>query len=714
MSSITINMKLSRIFILATSVMTLTAQAASSGIDTGLPFDNSVSANAGIYYASSLNPLELTSVLPKPDAVVDFKEYPDLQVIFNQDIEIDRPLVTIRFSNALTGKEESVETPASANRRRLLVTISSTLSPLMGSSALRPGDDYEVVIEGVKSTAGEPYHDTDTDGPLILHFTCGTMPVLAIEEYIPDPFLSYWAPGAPEGILTMDFDAPLMDDGKTWVALGWGNLESDGKYYHEKIICDIDGKRLSADLTGKLRTPALMTPQYPDSDFNTIVISVMNVRDHYGDYVASPGQGTLGSYHYLLPYVLINRTSLVAEFTPQNGSPIDEAGNVNVWMTGLQACSFEGFTLTVTHKDNTETKISIPLSEVKVTPIDENECEYDFTIPEETRRDAKRIMISLSGVKSLDGYDHEHEVKCIYGGMIVNDVSPANGEKISILKEGTEISMRANLSEKFPNLYVECRISDMGNDPENDLLLEDTPMTRRENGSYTLVNPTDLKLYDGHDYIVEFTGWIDEQSRISDPANSLGTDFAVWKGGAAAYHYSGITLAKVTPAPETPINEDLNEIILEFNGSVGLGNGNPSDGDLLTYILSETGEKVPFTAIEPMDLFEHEGMKLSNAWRLVIPDEYMATLTTPLAICFTAYDQDKMIVCGNRGKEEKSYFCLTWPQKGSSGVSVLEEENMVTVYDTNGVLVTQGIYRDIVKKLNKGLYIINGRKVIKK
>lgn len=697
---------------MAASALTLTTWAGNVGPEYPHDPDNFRRTPAASYKASA-DELEMTSVLPKTDESVDFKEYPDLQVIFNKDIAIDKPVVTIRFSNAVTGKEETVETPATANKRRLLVSISSTLTPYFGNSTLRPGDRYEVIIEGVRTTAGEPYLGPDGDGRLVLQFICGSMPVVAIEQYIPDPFLSYWTPGAPEGILTMDFDAPLMDDGKTWVQIGWGKPESEGEYYFEKIVCDIEGNRLSADLTGKLRTPALMTPQHPDSDFPTMLISVINVRDHYGDYVASPGQGTLGSYHYLSTYTLIDRTTLVAEFTPQNGSPIEEADNVNVWITGLQSCTFNGFNLNVTYNDNTVNDIFIPLSEVKVTPTGTNECEYDFTIPEDARKNAKRIMISLAGVESKDGYDHEHEVKCIYGGMTLREVFPANGEKITILKEGTEISLRNNLSDKYPSLYLECRISEKNGDSEEGLLLQDTPMTRRGDGSYFLLIPTELKLYDGYDYLVEFTGWIDESVRYSDPANTLGTDFVVWKGASAAYPFSSITLEKVTPPVDNPINNGLKEIILQFDGSVSLGNGNPSDGELLTFILSENGERKAFAAIEATDPFEYEGIELSNCWILNLPQDYMSDLTDPLVICFTAYDQDKITVRGNKGKERDSYFCLTWDEKGNSFVTDAEEDTSVTVYNAVGLPVAKGNIREIYKNLPEGLYIINGRKVFK-
>lgn len=638
---------------------------------TGFAMDNTIFV---LYQEEVLEkPLNINYMQPEQNRKVDFNNYPDLQVTFNQDVKLTDGSATITFANRLTNAKETIDVRPTVSGQVLRVPMYNSIKSYLTSGAIQTGDEYVVTVSGLSSLTGMPYEGADANGDAVFTYLCGSLPVVAIQQSVPEKFLSYWAPGAPEGMLTMEFDAPLMDDGKTFVVLGWGNQEgSDGEYYAETIVCQIDGNKLSADFTGKLRTPATMTPMYPDARYNTMLIDVQNIRDEYGVPVASPGQGTTGSYGFLSAYELINRTNVIAEFSPLSGSMLEDVDNINIWMTGLDAITFEGFELTVTGKDNTVSTRTIALSDVKVTPTGTNESEYDFTLPADIKSNAKRVEITLAGIKSLDGYDHNNEVRCIYGGFAITYAEPSNGESFSILEEGMKIMIETNLSEQYPDLYVEYQIVDTDPEDPDPIKKSMSWMNRQADGSYEAELPQSLKLYAGHDYKVEISAWVDEMTRWNNPEECLGTDFLLWKGLTPAYHYSLLTLKEIIPSTDEMINEDLTEITALFDGLVSLGNYDENKGELRTFIVVGSGLTIPFAEVNPVQPMDIEGVEVSNEWHLVLPAGYVASLSSPLEISFTAYDQDGVQLRGNMGAEENSFYNFAWNVAGQYDAVTVE------------------------------------------
>lgn len=660
-------------------------------------------------------PLKYNLIQPAPNEIVDFNNYPDLVLTFNQDIKLKENSALITFANRLTASKESVKVTASANGQTLRVPMYNTLKNYLASGAIKTQDEFSVTISGLTSTMGAPYEYADAEGNIVFNFLCGSLPVVVVKQSIPDPFLSYWTPGAPEGILTMEFDSKLIDDGKTFVELGWGNPEGgDGEYYTEKIICNIEGNRLSVDLTGKLRTPASMTPMYPTASYDFITLNVNNVRDEYGVPVASGDQGTVGSYTFMSSYRLITRNNLIAEFSPASGNMLEDVDNVNIWMTGLDAIEFDGFTLTATGKDNTVTTRTLLKSQIKETIVDSNEAEYDFIIPTDIKSSAKRVVITLANIKSLDGYDHNNEIRCVYGGFAVLYAEPSNNEEIEILKADSKITIETNLSKIYPNLYIEYQIIDTNPENMDPVVKSAAWMDRQSDGSYVAEIPQDVKLYAGHDYKVEFTAWQDGLTRNTDPENDLGSDFIIWKGLTPAYHYSSITMTGVTPATDEYISDDTNEITVTFDGPVYLGNYVENDEPLQTFINVGQGETMPFKAVTPTDPATIDGIVCANKWTLTLPDGYVASLNAPLEIGFTAYDQENVQLRGTTGMDENSFFNLSWNVAGQfdsvevtavSELSPLGNVKEFKVYNKNGVGMSWNI------PIDQAAVTFNGKEV---
>lgn len=610
-------------------------------------------------------PLEIQYMQPEQNIAVDFKNYPDMSVTFNQNVKMEGTDAFITFTNRLTGNEEKVTVRAVTNEMVLRVPLYRPINPYMEQGAIKSGDEFKVIVPGLKSGSGEPYADTDAEGNALFTFLCGSLPVTLQSESIPNPILSYWPAGAPEGILTMVFDAELMDDGKTFVSLGWGNPEgADGEYYYETIPCSIEGNTLKADLTGKLRTPLTMTPLFPDALYPSFSMKVNNVRDSFGVPVASPGQGTIGSYDYTPKYTLLENNMVTADFNPGSGTLFSDVDKVNVYLDGLKAIRFSGFNLKVTEKDGTVTDRVIPLSEVTVIESSDTYAEYEFTLPADIRSGAKSVEITLADLQSIDGYDHDYDVRCVYGGFAVTYSEPLMGESIAMLTENTEIFIQNNLAVKYPALYVEYQIIDT--DPENTdpVLKAPALMERKADGSYSALVGEEIKLYQGHAYKILFTAWENEEATQGTVNADLGSDFIIVKGTSPAYRYSSLKLSSIDPAEGTRLADDVTEITLMFDGLVNLGKWSGDAADLRTFINLGEDRVLPFKEVVPVQPVTEDGVVSAGEWHLVLPDDYVASLTAPLAISFTAYDQDGLIVRGNEGKEDQTYFNYSWEVAG--------------------------------------------------
>lgn len=608
-------------------------------------------------------PLEISLIQPAENQRVDFNNFPSITATFNQNIKLASSSAIISFTDRLTGEKMDIPTRATAGGQTLTVPMYNQLRPYMAAGNIANGDEYTVTVAGLTTTAGAPYAGADPDGNVVFTYLCGALPVTAIQQFCPEPFMSYWPEGTPEGIFTMEFDADLMDDGKTFVELGWGNMEgNDGEYYAEQIVCKIDGNKLSADFTGKLRTPATMTPMFPNASYSTMSIKLNNVRDKSGMPVASPGQGTIGSYSFLSNYKLVERSLVITEFTPASGSLLSDAKNVNIWISGLKAIRFDGFTLTITGKDNKVSTRTIAMKDVDVIYSDENEGEYEFPMPADVLSNAKRVEITLSNIVSLDGYDHDNDVRCIYGGFTVLSSTPRNGDSLALLAAGSEISIRNNLSATYPSLYVEYQVEDADPSNGNPVVKAATWMNRADDGSYTATVARDVKLIAGHDYKIVFTAWENETTRNISPEENLGSDYIIIKGLTPAYRYSSLSLSATVPAENEVLTDEVSEIRLYFDGYVSLGKYTGSD--LLTFINLGYGQTLPFKEVTPIQPIDAEGTTVATEWVLTLPDNYVASLTGPLDISFTAYDQDGLQLRGNEGEEETACYHFTWQVAG--------------------------------------------------
>ncbi len=664
-------------------------------------------------------PLKIQSMDPTPGTMVDFTNYQMMTITFNQNIKLSNRNAVISFENRLTGQRQDLISRATATGTTLSMGIYSFLKPCIASGSLKPDDPFTISILGLTSEYGAPYEEAESDGTIVFNFICGSIPVAPVETYCPDPFLSYWPEDTPEGILKITFEGNLGTSPNTKAELSWGNLEGEeGEYYVEELPVKIDGNVLSVDFTGKLRTPATMTPLFPNSDYSIIGINVQGVVDEYGAPVTSNAAGSVGSFSFAPTFEVLERTSIVAEFEPAPGADINLAANLNVRITGTKGISFDGFQIEYTDKNTGDTAIvTVPMSDVNVTPDGDDATEYAFSMPEVVIDNASNAVVTLSNLVTSDGYNHEHDIRAAYGGFVVTYADPANGTELATLNEGETITIQTNITEKYPAMYVEYKIIDL--DPaqdEEEIIKSSSWMNLQENGSFQSEVVGNYKFIYGKDYKVVFTAWENELTHNNTPELTLGSDYVIWKGLTPPFIYSSNELDTILPSPENELPSDTRQLTVNFTGIVNLGKTSGSNLD--TGIVTDSGLEA-FRVVTPIDPVVVNGTNYASSWILVFPDNYIANAEKPISISFKAWDEEGRQLKGNEGREENSFFRITFFPAGMNADDPTTEVKVIdidapeyTVYTLNGICLLRHATPNELRALPAGIYIVNGIKMV--
>lgn len=621
-------------------------------------------------------PLQIQYINVDPNTVFNFANYKNLEIQFNQDFTMDEK-VQLMFSDMKTGGDVYLDLKVTKYPQNVTISVYNEVKPYIESGNLLPGSQIAIVLKNVKTKSGALIEGADEEGNFWMPFACGYIPTVRTGDYVPAKFLSYWAPGDPEGMLTMSFDKPVSESEHTCVEFGYGNLEGeDGEYYGERIPVSVseDGLTLVADFTGKLRTPLTMTPQYASTVYSEVSLKLVGVVDAYGNPVQSEGQGTIGSYSWSVPYEVIEKTIISAEFTPANGESLAGAEEISVFLSPVNTFSFTGFNIAYT--DGAETKNTVVdknnCSSIKLS-TDGTEATYTFAIPAEVKG-KKNVVVTLAGLTSNDGYDHSNDVRATYDAFVITFADPANGAELAGLNRNDVISIETNYSAQYPEMYIVYEIEDLNPvDPDQAVVKTQAWLTKEADSDvYTATIYGSVKFLLGHEYKVTFTAWENEMAKNyrMDP---IGEAYLIWKGTTPAYVYSDIQLVSITPAPsdDLMLTADDNVFTVEFDGLVMLNSET-------TFINVGQGMTQAFESIVPED--PQDGY--SNKWVLTVPMSFMNSLTASLDISIKATDMNGRAVKGNLGTDENTYFYFVYDYAGryaSYDVKAAGEEPYATV-----------------------------------
>lgn len=583
--------------------------------------------------------------------------------------------VVVNFSSTVTAGSASVTTGSKTGKAyvsvqgmTMWIDIENTIRSWCNDGTLKTDDEFTVTVNNIKSDLDGTL--LNGDGMLTLTYKSTGKSTKLVSSTVPSVFKSYFAPTDPEAIVTLVFDTDL--DPQSGVAvIGYGDVEGEsGEYYYEEFPVKIEGKKLTADLSGKLRRPQDMVTSA--TVYETIGLAINNIKDASGRYVEGGGAGQIGSFSWGFPYKELAKVDVSSEFTPANGTSLQGVNSIEVWINGISAIQFDGFRFTYTDGEETKTA-DVPLSQITREP-DGNEAAI-FTVPVPAAVKGKtNINVTPYNLVSIDGLDHSRDVNAIYDGFAILSSLPANGEAFDILPEDYTIQIVTNYASKYPEMYVVYEIEDMNpSDPEEAMVKSESWMTRQDNGSYTAVIPRDIKLILGHEYHINFTAWASEADKnYKEP--TIGSAYVSISGKSAPFVASDLTLVSIDPAEGTMLSPEEVVFTLSFDGLVNIGENQAQ-------ILEGSGMSSPFSKMEAIDSIEDSdtGIQYANVWKLTIAKEKMEMMTAELQISIAATDMDGRVVLGNTGKEEHSYFIFSYP------VNAMFEDFTLTPEDNSTV-----------------------------
>lgn len=322
------------------------------------------------------------------------------------------------FADGCTLKVGDIEKEIEAHINDRFVSIEAKVEmlELYNSGALKKGDEITFTLKNVTSADGK-----DQLGDVTVKYIAAQKPTMVIrEESTPgngmDVLKSWLSTESTTGLVKITFNGALNPEAAITAKLTYGDIESEdpNEYYSEELTTTIEQDSiLCIDLRGKLRTPATMVASgnvYPSA-----MLMIKGVEDINGYMTLSEELGNAGSYFYTYTYELIEY-NVMTEFTPASGASIDGVKEIELWMqeTGGNI-SFDGVKFEYTiQNEPAEIVISKDKLSIEVDPEDETASIILITVPEFDRDADCEVKLSLTGVVSPDGMEHNEYFVATY------------------------------------------------------------------------------------------------------------------------------------------------------------------------------------------------------------------------------------------------------------------------------------------------------------
>lgn len=320
-----------------------------------------------------------------------------LSVVFNQHIDFDYATIACgRMYEALS---------ANVMVNSVSFELKNVLHNWLSSGSCQPGDEILVTFNGLKSHV-DPCIVGGTDGNLTLRFRMPALPVqLVSTNFASKVFKSFWEAGSSEGLFSLKFDGPLLEDADQApvMSICYGSLDDEEVgYYTEDVRGLCQGETLSFDLTGKIRTSATMLGTGHSLD--VITLRVVGVRAAGGEYVFSEGQGTLGSFTYDIPFNEISYR-FYNEITPGDGNLLGHT-DVEVWVNRLETLQFSKAEFCIIAEGSAAPVVKA-VAKQKMTIRDEGKLGATILVPIPAEALVEGdVTLSFPDLVTADGKDH--------------------------------------------------------------------------------------------------------------------------------------------------------------------------------------------------------------------------------------------------------------------------------------------------------------------
>ncbi|MCF0197996.1 MAG: hypothetical protein HUK02_01555, partial [Bacteroidaceae bacterium] len=275
-------------------------------------------------------------------------------------------------------------------------------------------------------------------------------PTTLVSAQLPNPIQSWYNEGDPAALCTYTFTKDIQS-ARARLEMGQGEGTED--LYQEYIADDhisFDGKTVTVDLSGVMRTQKTMNLKYSWSEFTVVLFDVI---DTDGNETFCEDQGAVSSYKYTAPFKDITGT-ISAEFSPASGAAITEATkNIEIWFNNSSLIQWDGVTFTyytmeevsdvdeagqpVVTMQNVAHEVFVPKADLTAETID-NETTITVPVPAGLCQ-ATDIRVAVNITGATDGAYHVivayYNNTLSHGLDLARFATPADQTTVGLLHE---------------------------------------------------------------------------------------------------------------------------------------------------------------------------------------------------------------------------------------------------------------------------------------
>lgn len=593
-------------------------------------------------------------------------------------------IVTLNFNRGivvggatLNAGEASVAVTPEATGSSVIFNLSEQLMSWYGDGTIEEGSEVTLTLSNI-SPMDPSAKMVVEDGVCSVTYKVAACPVqLQSSENTPgngmDVFYSYIL--SEKGNVTLVFDGDLSSSAIPTAQLLYGSGDREDDYYTENLeVQKVDNRTLRVSLGGKQRMhkdmyTGTITGYFP------IQLKISGVKGADGQYAYSGDLTSPGAFSFTYEYEEVPEVGAFGEFTPAAGETITGGESLELYIFGEAGLNYDGISFSYVQNGGTRV-MTVPMDEVeKVTDPDDPEAvTLKLTVPNLATDEGTQVTVSLNNLEAIDGFDYSSALSAAFDyvqgettALVIVNSTPAEG---TVLESLSNVSVQTNMDASVGCMMMS--IFDLNpTNPDEACIQPNDFMTKGEDGfSYELFFAATL--YEGHDYEITFTAYpsnMDAQQGV----NAMGSVTMTIKGGTKAFQYSPVTLVSVTPDPsEGFASVEDNTVTATFSGPVEI---TPETA----FISLGYGMSSPFESITSNED--------KTVWTFVVSEADMRGGNVVM-LSVAVKDADGLVVMGNTGEENDSYFEWSYSTFFNAPNLVVEPSNEEALETLSEVIIS--------------------------
>lgn len=533
---------------------------------------------------TEMEPVELLSISPEQGTVFD-AAMGSVDLMFNQKVSMQGCQLTAGNTTR----------SLNANVRDIYARIDAkdVFAELYANKELKEGDDIKFTFTGVTSVADGSYYNGT--GIIEVSYKASSAPLLLVSstntpasEVPVNVFKSYYMENDPTGMIMLTFSDRIKEVGS--VELSYGDIEGTGEddaqsqYYVEQLTPNILDNTVVINLKGKTRRPSDMLAG--GEKFESMTLKIAGIKDANGNAAYSPGSGTIGSYMFNFTYEIVEY-NVIADWTVDGGKITTDTKEIELWLqesNGLKAV-FNGveFNYTENGVKKTATVANKDLT-IEVDPEDESASIITIPVPNVNMDANSQVTVSLAGVDSPDGVEHEDYtttfdcegrtaavsnfqiISAIWHGS-EGDVNMIDNE-LGTLPKSSVSTFQTNMSFGYATYSI---VDSKGNSLISSYIPESALTITDDVTSFDITwRGAGIKFMEGETYTFTLKAYVTEADSRGGAEPNVGSASFTVTGTEKTYVYSDVTLLNHIANSIVLVDKENNNYTLTFSAPTNL------------------------------------------------------------------------------------------------------------------------------------------------